>query len=85
MKSPEKYIEEESEQKITGYMLYYCQKLLGINLKSRIGDEPNYTVSPVVRGFSLLALDISLFSSKMEKLCTEGKFELAELALKYSK
>jgi hypothetical protein len=57
-------MEEEGEDvKITGILLYYCQKLLGISLKSRIGaEEPIYSVTPVVRKLSLLNLDISLFA-----------------------
>lgn len=71
---------------ISGLLLYYCQRLLGIHMKTRIGDsELSYSISPVTRGLSLSALDISLFASKVEKLCLEGKFQLAELALKYSK
>jgi hypothetical protein len=64
LKNPKQFMEEEGEDvKITGILLYYCQKLLGISLKSRIGAEESIcSVAPVVRKLSLLNLDISLFA-----------------------
>jgi hypothetical protein len=55
-------------------------------MKSRIADfNCEYSILPVVREMSFEKFDIALFASKFDKFCSEGKLDLANMALKYTK
>lgn len=53
-----------NEQQITGMLLYYIERLLGIKLKKKFANgENSYFAVPVRRRFTLSALDVSTFAT----------------------
>jgi hypothetical protein len=50
---------------INGILLYYIQRLLGVQMKTKLDEyTPHYIAVPVLRQFPLTALDAYLFASK---------------------
>lgn len=57
-----------SMQKVTGILLYYIEKLLGIRMKDKFdGFTPDYFAVAVKRGFSLKGLDVWHFAGNFDK------------------
>ena len=76
------------EVNLSGILLYYIERLLGIKFQEMFDpnkDQQSFIMIPVVRQFSLLSLDVSLFANNFHKYCEEKKLETARKALNYLK